>query len=380
MAQATADPRARSRSARLPPRRRRPQLVPTAPSITPGGRPRRCRSGSSARIDAELERLFDRLSEGGTVFMPLDDYGFSTLLLGCTVGFDPVKVGVTWRSTSHVVQRRLTAYRRRSNNARSAASNLGWVGSTLTVPSVGPGPGDTSQKRCATTVRSPAPAMATRAPRTTRGTSPPDHAADRDHGAEPDHRHTHELAAAPPLPRRRAVTGSCRHRAPPRDRRMSPMSMLQAPERRAATVDLPTVDGHPDEPRGRDTRGTHSSGIDRRLDQRRGGRIGHDPPPLDRCTGHARSRRRDRPGPSRARRPERIEPTSSRARRPNRLSLDAVGPVAAKRSRWRIKAEEPSISSSTRTPSSVELPRADILDATSAGSTDTAADIPAPKP
>jgi predicted 3-demethylubiquinone-9 3-methyltransferase (glyoxalase superfamily) len=30
----------------------------------------------------ELERLFDRLSDGGDVFMPLDDYGFSTRLAG----------------------------------------------------------------------------------------------------------------------------------------------------------------------------------------------------------------------------------------------------------------------------------------------------------
>jgi predicted 3-demethylubiquinone-9 3-methyltransferase (glyoxalase superfamily) len=40
----------------------------------------------------ELQRLFDRLGDGGTVFMPLDDYGFST-------GFGWVgdRYGVTWQ-------------------------------------------------------------------------------------------------------------------------------------------------------------------------------------------------------------------------------------------------------------------------------------------
>jgi len=39
----------------------------------------------------ELERLFDRLSDG-VVFMPLDDYGFSTRF--CWVGD---RYGVTWQ-------------------------------------------------------------------------------------------------------------------------------------------------------------------------------------------------------------------------------------------------------------------------------------------
>ena len=42
--------------------------------------------------DTELERLFDRLSEGGTVFMPLDDYGFSTRF-----GWVGDPHGVTWQ-------------------------------------------------------------------------------------------------------------------------------------------------------------------------------------------------------------------------------------------------------------------------------------------
>jgi predicted 3-demethylubiquinone-9 3-methyltransferase (glyoxalase superfamily) len=40
----------------------------------------------------ELERLFDRLSDGGEVFMPLDDYGFSTRF--AWVGD---RHGVTWQ-------------------------------------------------------------------------------------------------------------------------------------------------------------------------------------------------------------------------------------------------------------------------------------------
>jgi predicted 3-demethylubiquinone-9 3-methyltransferase (glyoxalase superfamily) len=42
--------------------------------------------------DGELERLFDRLSEGGVVFMPLDDYGFSTRF-----GWVGDRHGVTWQ-------------------------------------------------------------------------------------------------------------------------------------------------------------------------------------------------------------------------------------------------------------------------------------------
>jgi predicted 3-demethylubiquinone-9 3-methyltransferase (glyoxalase superfamily) len=41
---------------------------------------------------AELERLFDRLSDGGTVYMPLDDYGFSTRF-----GWVGDRHGVTWQ-------------------------------------------------------------------------------------------------------------------------------------------------------------------------------------------------------------------------------------------------------------------------------------------
>jgi predicted 3-demethylubiquinone-9 3-methyltransferase (glyoxalase superfamily) len=42
--------------------------------------------------DRELERLFGRLSEGGQVFMPLDDYGFSTRF-----GWVGDPHGVTWQ-------------------------------------------------------------------------------------------------------------------------------------------------------------------------------------------------------------------------------------------------------------------------------------------
>jgi predicted 3-demethylubiquinone-9 3-methyltransferase (glyoxalase superfamily) len=42
--------------------------------------------------DNELQRLFDRLSEGGQVFMPLDDYGFSTRF-----GWVGDPFGVTWQ-------------------------------------------------------------------------------------------------------------------------------------------------------------------------------------------------------------------------------------------------------------------------------------------
>jgi predicted 3-demethylubiquinone-9 3-methyltransferase (glyoxalase superfamily) len=41
---------------------------------------------------AELQRLFDRLSDGGTVFMPLDDYGFSARF-----GWIGDRFGVTWQ-------------------------------------------------------------------------------------------------------------------------------------------------------------------------------------------------------------------------------------------------------------------------------------------
>ena len=40
----------------------------------------------------ELQRLFDRLSDGGNVFMPLDDYGFSTRF-----GWVGDRYGVTWQ-------------------------------------------------------------------------------------------------------------------------------------------------------------------------------------------------------------------------------------------------------------------------------------------
>ena len=40
----------------------------------------------------ELERLFGRLSDGGQVFMPLDDYGFSTRF-----GWVGDRHGVTWQ-------------------------------------------------------------------------------------------------------------------------------------------------------------------------------------------------------------------------------------------------------------------------------------------
>jgi predicted 3-demethylubiquinone-9 3-methyltransferase (glyoxalase superfamily) len=42
--------------------------------------------------DAELQRLFDRLSDGGMVFMPLDDYGFSSRF-----GWVGDRFGVTWQ-------------------------------------------------------------------------------------------------------------------------------------------------------------------------------------------------------------------------------------------------------------------------------------------
>jgi predicted 3-demethylubiquinone-9 3-methyltransferase (glyoxalase superfamily) len=42
--------------------------------------------------DAELQRLFDLLGEGGTVFMPLDDYGFSARF-----GWVGDRFGVTWQ-------------------------------------------------------------------------------------------------------------------------------------------------------------------------------------------------------------------------------------------------------------------------------------------
>ena len=42
--------------------------------------------------DDELQRLFDRLSDGGNVFMPLDDYGFSTRF-----GWVGDRYGVTWQ-------------------------------------------------------------------------------------------------------------------------------------------------------------------------------------------------------------------------------------------------------------------------------------------
>ena len=41
---------------------------------------------------SELQRLFDRLSDGGTVFMPLDNYGFSSRF-----GWVGDRYGVTWQ-------------------------------------------------------------------------------------------------------------------------------------------------------------------------------------------------------------------------------------------------------------------------------------------
>jgi predicted 3-demethylubiquinone-9 3-methyltransferase (glyoxalase superfamily) len=40
----------------------------------------------------ELQRLFDRLSDGGNVYMPLDDYGFSTRF-----GWVGDRYGLTWQ-------------------------------------------------------------------------------------------------------------------------------------------------------------------------------------------------------------------------------------------------------------------------------------------
>jgi predicted 3-demethylubiquinone-9 3-methyltransferase (glyoxalase superfamily) len=42
--------------------------------------------------DAELRRVFERLAEGGQVFMPLDNYGFSTLF-----GWVSDRYGVSWQ-------------------------------------------------------------------------------------------------------------------------------------------------------------------------------------------------------------------------------------------------------------------------------------------
>ncbi|HEY3486169.1 MAG TPA: VOC family protein [Ilumatobacteraceae bacterium] len=42
--------------------------------------------------DAELQRLFDGLADGGQVYMPLDDYGFSTRF-----GWVGDAHGVTWQ-------------------------------------------------------------------------------------------------------------------------------------------------------------------------------------------------------------------------------------------------------------------------------------------
>jgi predicted 3-demethylubiquinone-9 3-methyltransferase (glyoxalase superfamily) len=42
--------------------------------------------------EAEQQRLFDALGEGGTIFMPLDDYGFSTRF-----GWVGDRYGVTWQ-------------------------------------------------------------------------------------------------------------------------------------------------------------------------------------------------------------------------------------------------------------------------------------------
>ena len=40
----------------------------------------------------EVQRLFERLSDGGFVFMPLDNYGFSTRF-----GWVSDRFGVTWQ-------------------------------------------------------------------------------------------------------------------------------------------------------------------------------------------------------------------------------------------------------------------------------------------
>jgi predicted 3-demethylubiquinone-9 3-methyltransferase (glyoxalase superfamily) len=42
--------------------------------------------------NSELQRLFDRLSDGGNVYMPLDNYGFSTRF-----GWVGDRFGVTWQ-------------------------------------------------------------------------------------------------------------------------------------------------------------------------------------------------------------------------------------------------------------------------------------------
>ena len=42
--------------------------------------------------EGELQRLFDRLSDGGRVYMPLDNYGFSTRF-----GWVGDRFGVTWQ-------------------------------------------------------------------------------------------------------------------------------------------------------------------------------------------------------------------------------------------------------------------------------------------
>ena len=42
--------------------------------------------------ERELQRLFDRLSDGGRVYMPLDNYGFSTRF-----GWVGDRFGVTWQ-------------------------------------------------------------------------------------------------------------------------------------------------------------------------------------------------------------------------------------------------------------------------------------------
>ncbi|MCC5809048.1 MAG: VOC family protein [Ectothiorhodospiraceae bacterium] len=42
--------------------------------------------------EAELNALFGKLSEGGTIFMPLDDYGFSTKF-----GWVGDRFGVSWQ-------------------------------------------------------------------------------------------------------------------------------------------------------------------------------------------------------------------------------------------------------------------------------------------
>ena len=66
--------------------------MPTVPSITQWGFTPAISLWIDCDDNDELERLFDRLSEGGQVFMPLDDYGFSARF-----GWVGDPHGVTWQ-------------------------------------------------------------------------------------------------------------------------------------------------------------------------------------------------------------------------------------------------------------------------------------------